>query len=196
MRTWHNQMLDNSYRTPAYQKKEFPVVPDGFYQVVLEDIQPVETQFKGVKEIKLRFQFVILTAGEFAGQKLWVKAAQTVYNNNGKSSWLFNLVKHLRGTEPSEAEQKEGVTAETLNALIGKQAVVMVNTNKGNNGMMYSNVKGMTPAQTLLPVPEHKTKEPMAVPVIEQDSVEQAEEPQTFAEEADPAKVEGSDLPF
>lgn len=185
-------MLDNSYRTPKPTPREWKVIPDGFYPVVLEDVQPVETQWKGVKEIKLRFQFVILGDGEFAGEKLFLKAGQTVYNNNGKSSWLYNIVKHLR-SEPTADEMDNGLTAETINGLIGKQAIVMVNTNTGNDGKTYSNIKGMTPAQTILPVPKLNTKGPVAVPEIQ---VEDAE-PQTINndEELPPSPKEG-DLPF
>lgn len=160
-------MLESGFKTRTAPKREFKLIPDGFYQVALEDIVPVDDLFKGEHQLKLRLQWRILDEGELQGERLFLKVTPTVSNFNNNPSWLFQVIKELSGAEPTEADQAEGgVDGDQLNKLIGKQAIVMVKTNKSTNGQTYSNIKGLTKAKALLPLPELKTKPPIATPVI------------------------------
>ena len=71
--------------------REFRLVPEDVYQVAIEDIVPVETEYQGKKMEKLRFQFVILGKGEYAGERLFRKAVPIVSNYN-RPSVMWQIV--------------------------------------------------------------------------------------------------------
>lgn len=178
-------MLEETYQTPKQTPRDFKVIPEGLYQVVLEDVVPVETEFKGEKSIKLRFQFVILDEGEFAGERLFLKASQTVSNWNNNPSWLYRLISIFR-SEPTEEEKENGVSGSMLNSFIGRQALVMVNNSQSQDGSRtFSNIKGITKAKVELAVPKLSTKGPVMTPKIEASDVDVSDQPPVNEEDAD-----------
>ncbi|QGH73103.1 MAG: protein of unknown function DUF669 [Podoviridae sp. ctviO18] len=201
-------MLKSDYRTPKSEFKEWKIIPEGIYQVVIEDIKPVfvKNKFNPEGEEKLNFQFVILDDGEYHGERLWRRVTPNVFDGatNNRPSYLYQILKAANKVEPTEQQKNEGLSGDELNALIGKQLVVMVKVSAPNaQGKVFSNVEGLTTAKSLLPVPKLKTSDPIELQRPEATGTEQGEEDIVGEDDIEDINGElsanskrGRDLPF
>jgi len=174
-------MLQSGFKTRQVQKGNFPILPEDTYQAVIEDVNLVEQpvyESPGEKEEVLNFQFLILEEGEYAGQRVW-KKVRPILNagfDQGQPSWLYELSKAVMKALPNDKQLEEGLSAEDLNELIGKQARLIIKIKTSKKGKEYNNITGILASKKDVDVPKLKTKEPGPVRKLTQEGSEEPQE--------------------
>jgi hypothetical protein len=152
-------MLNGERTFEKRETKEFPLLKNDIYQVELVDVNIEEKQKYQSSEMeeKLSFEFAILAGKDAEGNdarlrllaKNFVPTYLYISTKNGKN-WLYKVVEALIGRELNKEEEALGVSAKTLNFLIGKQCRVLLEkvASKKDATKFYSNISNILSAES------------------------------------------------
>jgi hypothetical protein len=159
-------MLEENFQIKKEEKKEYPPIPDGIYQVEFLDINLKDKKGKFAKPGDKVFscQFTLLDGDEdgktLRGRNLWANFVPTslYFGKKGKNE-LYQVLEALTGQELSP-EQEAKMDSNFITGLISKQCKVMVmNTEKDKDGNVYSNIVKYSPVKTFINALTDKEKE-------------------------------------
>ncbi len=133
-------MISQGFTVPDRPKKVFELMPEGVYNVELIDVTDEEKsvyQKPDEKEIKLVFTFAVIDEGPHYGRRVWDEAKPTI-TVKPKASNLHIILQKLTGVSFTEEQcnnQKDVLTTDFLNSLIGiqKQLSIVIHTSKTGN---------------------------------------------------------------
>lgn len=132
-------MISNDVSIKKKTGGDFKAVEGGMYQVQITDIQEREgTKYQSTeKQMQYMFKTVIVD-GEEKGSGIVIFTSQSWFDGgkNAKPSMLFNLFKTIYKFYHKDVDVKtiEEVTGTMINALVGKQLLVVVElTDAGKN---------------------------------------------------------------
>ena len=152
-------MINGERNFEKRETKEFTLLKNDIYQVELVDVNIEEKQKYQSSEMeeKLSFEFAVL-AGKDAENgdarlrllaKNFVPTYLYISTKNGKN-WLYKVVEALIGRELNKEEEAKGISAKTLNFLIGKQCRVLLEkvASKKDATKFYSNISNILSAES------------------------------------------------
>lgn len=197
-------MLSENIKITQKESQGFEPLPNDVFPVELLDITSenratYDTRLKPIAEQKfekvLNFQFTLLDGMEdgksLRGRNLWMNFVPTYFyvsKKNGKNK-LYKIVEALLGHEITQDDYAalEGDATSFLNALVGKQCRVLVES-KVVGDKIFSNIanlmKSNTPISSL--TSEEKEKAKAKVKTKTQPSIQ----------EGDPNFVDVNQIPF
>jgi hypothetical protein len=144
------------------EKKEWPLVPEGVYQMEITNLSAEESEWNGEKKEVFKFEFTIIEEGPHYGRRFW-KSGKRVSpyppSGNSKAPLTWKVASAVLKHQLTKEEGKSFTVAD-MNALIGKQLQgVVVVTPEKENGKKYNNVDSFLAAkQDLAPFDESKVK--------------------------------------
>lgn len=175
-------MLQSGYKFDVKERKVYPPIPEDMYQVELFDISMEVVDDKndaGAKQTILKFQFVVLDAGEYRGRSIWRNFVPAyLWKADNSKNALYQITKAIIQRELNESEM-ENFDSDYINKLIGFQCrVTTVNKNgKGKNAdTLYTNIDKFLPKKELLAGLTNEEKEKAVVKPKEAISVTHAPE--------------------
>jgi len=175
-------MLQSGYKFDVKERKVYPPIPEDMYQVELFDISMEVIDDKndaGAKQTILKFQFVVLDAGEYRGRSIWRNFVPVyLWKADNSKNALYQITKAIIQRELNESEM-ENFDSDYINKLIGFQCrVTTVNKNgKGKNvDAIYTNIDKFLPKKELLDGLTNEEKEKAVVKPKEAISVTHAPE--------------------
>lgn len=148
-------MLPSNYKFEVREKKSFPPLPEDMYQVELFDIDmdTIADKKSGEKRDVLKFQFVVLDAGEYRGRSVWKNYVPTyLWKTGNDKNALYQIVKAMIQRDMTKAEM-EGFTSDKINMLVGFQCRVTTVNNPGkglNADKVYTNIDKFLPKKEAL----------------------------------------------
>lgn len=164
-------MINGERNFEKRETKEFTLLKNDIYQVELVDVNIEEKQKYQSSEMeeKLSFEFAILAGKDAEGKdarlrllaKNFVPTYLYISTKSGKN-WLYKVVEALIGRDLNKEEEANGISANTLNFLIGKQCRVLLEkvASKKDSSKFYSNISNILSADAeMTPLtPEEKEK--------------------------------------
>ncbi len=160
-------MLDATITFGVEEKKEYPQIPKGIYEVSLEEVNAELKETYNSKtnktkekefENQLKFRWKI-QKGAFQGQLLFTDFVPTTFfvtQKNGKNK-LYKICEALMCKELDVLDVAT-FTNETLNGLVGKMCTVVVETTaKGDK--TFSNITTWLANEQAIPTLEKKHEE-------------------------------------
>lgn len=175
-------MIPDSFKPSVPSKKDFELLPDDTYQVVISNIDYKEQQpvYQSTTEFedKLNFEFTIVEEGPYKGRKLW-KETNTVMKAGNKGYSPSNLYKLFCAVNrvKLQDEEAQSVVAKDINAMVGKELRLVVKIEPNQKGEDKNKVKDMLPLK-VASVPslavnnEPLPLDPMAIPIGEDINVD------------------------
>lgn len=161
-------MLPSNYKFPVREKKVYPPMPEDMYQVELFDIdmETIVDKKSAEKRDVLKFQFVVLDAGEYRGRSIWRNYVPTyLWKNGNDKNALYQITKAMIQRDMTEAEI-ESFTSDKINMLVGFQCRVTT-VNKAGTGVnadkVYTNIDKFLPKKEALPKLTDEEKEKAVV---------------------------------
>lgn len=149
-------MLPANYKFPVREKKVYPPMPEDMYQVELFviDMDTVVDKKSGEKRDVLKFQFVVLDAGEYRGRSIWKNYVPTyLWEVGNDKNALYQITKAMIQRDMS-LEEMMGFTSDKINMLVGFQCRVTT-VNKAGTGLnsdkTYTNIDKFLPKKEALP---------------------------------------------
>ena len=155
----HKTMLNTDRTFEKRETKEYPLLKNDIYQVELVDVNIEEKQKYQSSEMeeKLSFEFAVLTGKDAEGgearlrllAKNFVPTYLYISAKNGKN-WLYKVVEALIGRELNQEEEAKGISAKTLDYLVGKQCRVLLEkvASKKDASKFYSNISNILSADS------------------------------------------------
>lgn len=142
-------MLDNSFKMPKYEKKEYPLIPTDTYQAELVEIEHVISTYKGEEKPQLKFVFRILEDGEYYGRFQWMYGS-LAFRAGSKPTNLYKIISGITGLQYDE-KQIESVDkwmdTKFLNGLVGVQVRLLVGPAERQDKTMTNKVQNILPAK-------------------------------------------------
>lgn len=150
-------MINQDRTFEKREAKEYPLLKNDIYQVELVDVNIEEKQKYQSSEMeeKLSFEFAVLLGKDADGgearlrllAKNFVPTYLYISAKNGKN-WLYKVVEALIGRELNKEEESKGISAKTLDYLVGKQCRVLLEkvASKKDASRFYSNISNILPA--------------------------------------------------
>jgi len=142
-------MLNNiTFKKP--EKREFELLPEEVYEVVISSIEEGERvvyQHPDEKEEIIKFTFEI-EEGEYKGRKLWKDCSPIMWpgSDKGSPSTLYLIYSAGAGKKLS-MEECEFVGLTEINELEGKRLRAIVIQKKSSKGELVNKVDGFLPAR-------------------------------------------------
>lgn len=142
-------MLNNiTFKKP--EKREFELLPEEVYEVVISSIEEGERvvyQHPDEKEEIIKFTFEI-EEGEYKGRKLWKDCSPIMWpgSDKGSPSTLYLIYSAGTGKKLS-FEECEFVGPTEINELEGKRLRAIVIQKKSSKGELVNKVDGFLPAR-------------------------------------------------
>jgi len=142
-------MLNNiTFKKP--EKREFELLPEEVYEVVISSIEEGERvvyQHPDEKEEIIKFTFEI-EEGEYKGRKLWKDCSPIMWpgSDKGSPSTLYLIYSAGTGKKLS-MEECEFVGLTEINELEGKRLRAIVIQKKSSKGELVNKVDGFLPAR-------------------------------------------------
>lgn len=141
--------IPTSYKPKQREIKEYPVITPGNYLVTIKDVELLfdQTVYNSSElQDKYKFTFVI-DDGEFKDQRVWMKTSTSMNAGyKGNASWLFQIFTSAYRANLTD-EEALTVSVEDINTLVGKKIAVSLVNKDGNDGKVWTNVKGIFPAE-------------------------------------------------
>jgi len=140
-------MLNNiTFKKP--EKREFELLPEEVYEVVISSIEEGERvvyQHPDEKEEIIKFTFEI-EEGEYKGRKLWKDCSPIMWpgSDKGSPSTLYLIYSAGAGKKLS-MEECEFVGLTEINELEGKKLRAIVIQKKSSKGELVNKVDGFLP---------------------------------------------------
>lgn len=138
--------IPDNYQLPVQEKKEFDLLPEDMYEVIISKIDYLQDQpvyNSAETEDRFKFEFTITEAGQYAGRKIWleVRPTMTAGFKGGQPSWLYKIFCAVNHVELTDDEAKS-VTATNINDMEGKGLRIMVKEKKSKTSEKYYNKVG------------------------------------------------------
>ncbi len=161
-------MLNPGYKFQIKEKKIYPPLPEDIYCVELFDIDmdTVVDKKSGEKRDVLKFQFVVLDAGEYRGRSIWKNYVPTyLWEVGNDKNALYQITKAMIQRDMT-LEEMMGFTSDKINMLVGFQCRVTTVNKVGtglNSDKTYTNIDKFLPKKEALPKLTDEEKEKATV---------------------------------
>jgi len=149
-------MLPANHKFPVREKKVYPPMPEDMYQVELFDIDMDTVVDKKTAEKRevMKFQFVVLDAGEYRGRSIWRNYVPTyLWEVGNDKNALYQITKAMIQREMTP-DEIHNFTSDKINMLVGFQCRVTT-VNKTGTGLnadkTYTNIDKFLPKKEALP---------------------------------------------
>jgi len=149
------------------ESKQYPPLPENFYQIELLDVNAKQAETYGSKKNKdtkekeyetiLAFQYTLLggknkEGEDLRGRNVWDNfvPAMLYVGKKGKNK-LYKIVEALLDRELTQEEEAMGIDQDFLNELIGRQMRIGTENKEGKTGgNVFTNAESYYPAETQL----------------------------------------------
>lgn len=138
------------------EKKVYPPLPEDVYQVELLDITEEtvpDKQFPGNMQEVLKFQFVVLDAGEYRGRSLFKRFVPTyLWRKNNEKNALYQITKALICRDMTD-DEIDNFGTDQINMLVGHQLRVGTIQKAGTGSKaaeIYTNIDKFLPKKEMM----------------------------------------------
>jgi hypothetical protein len=134
--------IPQNFSLPKRSTQEYELLPEGMYQCEIVDIT-IKTERaweSDDEEDKFNFTFAIVD-GQYKSRLLW-KSARIIMSagwEKGSPSWLYKIYCAAVGKKLTD-DEAQGVSSDMINALIGKQVLLVVVQKPKKDGTLKNSI--------------------------------------------------------
>jgi len=159
--------IPNNYSLP--EKTKFELLPEDNYNVEITDVEVKENKVYQSDETEdvFKFSFAVIS-GEYKGRIIWQNARMIMSAGweKGNPSTLYKIYCAATNKKLNNEEAK-AVTAEMINALIGKKLTVVVTQKPKQDGSLKNVIDTFLLSKTQNPLDDMEPKKPVKIKVDE-----------------------------
>ena len=144
--------IESSFQMPKSEKKEFVAIEADVYESSVKEIENKISFYKnddGTDKEILNFTFEV-SEGQHKGRRLWKEVSPYCFYGAKGASVLLTIVNAIEKRDLTP-EETDGIGADYINSLIGKNIRLTVSKEPGKDGTPKNKVKGFLPSK-LAPV--------------------------------------------